>query len=177
MNEALQNIKTKFLKPKNLVIAGIIGLVLIFLSSVESDEPKTNETVFSAEEYKENLKAEIEDLVSTIIGNDDVNCLITLEGSVEYSYADTLEKTTRDKDGEKDKSADSEIKEGYIVVKTADGGEQPLLITETMPKIRGVAIVCYMGDNEAVAEKIKKSVTAALNISSKKVYICGRNRQ
>ena len=60
-------------------------------------------------------------------------------------------------------------------MKTADGGEQALLITEQMPEIRGVAIVCEGGDNEIINEKIKNTVTAALNITSKRVYICGRN--
>lgn len=50
-----------------------------------------------------------------------------------------------------------------------------MLVTTQMPKVRGVAIVCDGGDNERIAEKIQNAVMSALNISSKKVYICGRN--
>ena len=55
----------------------------------------------------------------------------------------------------------------------ADGGEQALIVTEIMPQIRGVAIICKGGNIEQTAEKIKNAVTAALNITSKRVYISG----
>ena len=51
-----------------------------------------------------------------------------------------------------------------------------MLVTVEMPEVRGVAIVCDGGDNEYIAEKIQNAVTAALDITSKRVYICGRNR-
>ena len=55
----------------------------------------------------------------------------------------------------------------------ADGGEQALLVTTEMPEVRGVAIVCEGGDSEAINEKIENAVTAALDITSKRVYIAG----
>ncbi len=55
----------------------------------------------------------------------------------------------------------------------ADGGEQALLVTAEMPEVRGVAVVCRGGDDELINEKIKNAVTAALNITSKRVYIAG----
>ena len=73
------------------------------------------------------------------------------------------------------KTSDSELKSGYITVKTADGGEKALIVTTQMPEIRGVAVVCQGGDDEALREKIKNAVTSALNITSQRVYICGRN--
>ena len=177
MNEAIIKLKQRIKTPKVLICAGLLGIMLIFLSTLsEKQEPQEVGNSFSAEEYRAALQQDIEKTVQSITGSDDVTCLITLESSVEYSYAETEENRTQDKSGERDKSFDSENKAGYITIKTADGGEQALLLTETMPKVRGVAIVCYLGDNEVVAEKIKSSVTAALNISSKKVYICGRNR-
>lgn len=177
MNDLLLNLKSKLKTPKALIIAGILGIALILFSSLFESEPEEVAPVsFSVTDYKTALENDIEKLVCDITGSKNVTCLITLESSVKYSYADTVEKSTQDKTGEKDQSLDTEIKEGYITVKTADGGEQALLITESMPEVRGVAIVCPGGDNEAVAEKIKNSVTAALNISSKKVYICGRNQ-
>ena len=42
-----------------------------------------------------------------------------------------------------------------------------------MPEVRGVAVVCRGGDDELINEKIKNAVTAALNITSKRVYIAG----
>ena len=90
-----------------------------------------------------------------------------------YSYADVNEGSSADKTESNSKSTSSENKQSYITVKSADGGEQALLVTTQMPQVRGVAIVCRGGDDELINEKIQNAVTAALNITSKRVYIAG----
>ena len=67
--------------------------------------------------------------------------VITLESGIIYSYADTNEGTSANKTGSGQESTSSESKQSYITVKTADGGEQALLITTEMPQVRGVAVV------------------------------------
>ena len=165
--------------PKFLMIAGITGIVLIFISSLFGGDGKkeqaTENAVFSTEEYRINLEEDIEKLVREITGSKSVSVVVTLENTVSYSYADTREEISSDQKGDKTSASDIELKEGYITVKTADGGEQALLVTEIMPEIRGVAIVCEGGDSEIINEKILNTVTAALNITKKRVYICGRN--
>ena len=52
-----------------------------------------------------------------------------------------------------------------------------MLITTEMPEVRGVAIVCEGGDDEETNQKIQSAVTAALNITSKRVYITGGKTQ
>lgn len=99
--------------------------------------------------------------------------VITLESGIKYSYADIREGVSADKTESDSKSTSSELKQSYITVKSADGGEQALLVTTEMPEVRGVAIVCEGGDDEQINEKIQNAVTAALNITSKRVYIAG----
>lgn len=179
----MNDFKEKALKiiknPKFLMIAGITGIILIFISSFVGGDSKkeinTDGAAFSSEEYRLSLEEDIKRLVSEITGSKSVSVVVTLENSVSYSYADTREETSSDKKGDKTSTSDIELKEGYITVKTADGGEQALLVTEIMPEIRGVAIVCEGGDNEVINEKILNTVTAALDITKKRVYICGRN--
>ena len=125
-------------------------------------------------EYKKEIENDIAETVTQITGSKKVKVIVTLESGIKYSYADTKEETASDKTEKETQVSDKELKEGYITVKTADGGEQALLITEQMPEIRGVAIVCEGGDIETINEKIKNAVTAALDITSQRVYICGR---
>ena len=99
--------------------------------------------------------------------------VITLESGIKYSYADISEGISENKTASNSESTSSELKQSYITVKTADGGEQALLVTTEMPEVRGVAIVCEGGDDEIINEKIQNAVTAALNITSKRVYIAG----
>ena len=176
MNNLLNKYLTKVKNPKFLIILGAIGILLIFLSSFGS-KPETQNIEklpeISVEEYREDLEKDIEKIVKSITGSNKVTVVITLESGISYQYADTLEGATADKTDKETTTSSSESKQGYITVKTKDGSEKALLITAKMPEVRGVAIVCEGGDNQVLSEKIQNTVTAALNITSKRVYIAG----
>ncbi len=174
-----ENFISRLKNPKLLLILGLIGILLIFLSSLGSDSDKKETTdsagEISVENYRQSLEEDIAEMVSDITGSRKVTVVVTLESGIRYSYADTREEISSDKTEKESQSTDTELKEGYITVKSASGGEEALLLKTEMPEIRGVAVVCERGDNEYINEKILNSVTAALNITSKRVYICGRN--
>lgn len=177
MNERIKDLKEILKKPKLLIILGIVGILLIFLSSLGGNENKKEsfetDAVFSAEEYKENLEKEVENLVKKISGSKKAQVVITLEGGIRYSYAESTEDTSSNKSEENGGFSSSELKRSFITVKTSSGGESALLISEYMPEVRGVAIVCAGGDDEEIREKIQNAVMAALNITSKRVYVTG----
>lgn len=177
-------LKEKVLKgiksPKVLIMLGLIGILLIFISSLGSKTEKMPDTEkngsFSVENYRLSLEDDIKDLVYNITGSKDVSVVVTLENTESYSYADTREQATSGKTDQKAETTEQELKEGYITVKTADGGEQALIVTSNMPEIRGVAIVCQGGDDSLINEKVTNAVTAVLGITKKRVYICGRKQ-
>ena len=178
MNDVINNVIEKIKNPKILVAAGLVGIALICLSSfIGGGEKKEIKAQFgetlTAEEYKAELQESIGEIVKSITGSDNLKVVITLESGIKYSYADISEGISENKTASNSESTSSELKQSYITVKTADGGEQALLVTTEMPEVRGVAIVCEGGDNEKINEKIKNAVTAALNITSKRVYIAG----
>ncbi len=179
MNEIVNKYLKVFKKPKNIVFLGMIGIVFVLLSSLMTGENNKKEVVpsvsITAEEYKAVLENDIKKTVMDITGSKNVSVVITLESGIKYAYADIKEETLTEKQEKENRTSDSGVKEGYITVKTADGGEEALLVTTEMPEVRGVAIVCDGGDNEYIVEKIQNAVTAALDIKSKRVYICGRN--
>lgn len=178
MNDVINKLTEKIKNPKILVAAGLVGMALIFLSSFigggDKSEKKTpsGENI-TADEYRAQLEDSIEEIVKSITGSGNVKVVITLESGIKYSYADIKEGVSADKTESDSKSTSSELKQSYITVKSADGGEQALLVTTEMPEVRGVAIVCEGGDDEQINEKIQNAVTAALNITSKRVYIAG----
>ena len=47
------------------------------------------------------------------------------------------------------------------------------MVTQNMPQVRGVAVICDGGDDIQLSEKINNAVCAAINITSKRVYIAG----
>lgn len=178
MNDVINRLTEKIKNPKVLVAAGLIGIALICLSSfIGGDKKAENQAPtgdgITAAEYKAELEESIGEIVKSITGSDSVKVVITLESGIKYSYADIKEGATANKTESNSESTTSESKQTYITVKTADGGEQALLVTAEMPEVRGVAIVCEGGDDEQINEKIQNAVTAALNITSKRVYIAG----
>ena len=178
MNDVINKLTEKIKNPKALVAAGLIGIALICLSSfIGGDKKEENSTAsgecITADEYKADLEKSIGEIVKSITGNDNAKVVITLESGIKYSYADIKEGVSANKTESNLTSTSNEEKQTYITVKTADGGEQALLVTTQMPEVRGVAIVCEGGDDEEINRKILNAVTAALNITSKRVYIAG----
>lgn len=182
MNDTILKKLQKLRSPKILIFVGLLGILLIFLSTLGGDSPESKKkgddtSVFTVDEYRERLEEDISSVVGDITGSSKVSVVITLESGIKYSYADTREEISADKTSDQSLTTENEIKEGYITVKNSDGSEEALLITAEMPQVRGVAIVCEGGDNEVINEKIQNTVTAALNITSKRVYICGRKSE
>ena len=180
MNKHFLKYTQKLKNPKTLIIIGIVGILLIFLSSIGTNSEDTASTVsldmgISSEEYRKTLEEDVSEIVKEITGNRNVTVVVTLESGMRYKYADINEGASTDKSEDNTVSKSQEHKQNYITVKTSDGGEQALLVTTQMPEIRGVAIVCVGGDNELIAQKIENAVTAALNITSHRVSIAGGN--
>ena len=177
MNDLIKRYLEKLKNPRVLIIIGVIGIALIFISSFIDDKPKSQASIddFSVEEYKQSLEKDITKLVKSISGSRRVTVVITLESGINYEYADNLEESNDSKNDNLNTAEKSEIKQHYITVKNADGSEAAILISKQMPEIRGVAIVCEGGDNAALNEKIQNAVMSALNITSKRVYIAGGN--
>ena len=177
MNENIKNFIIKLKNPKLLIIIGTVGIALIAFSSFipsksEKDKNLENTSTLSADEYKNNLENDIREIVLGITGYDST-VMVTLESGIRYDFADDTKDTISTVSGQ-NSTADSRTNtKSYITVKDSNGGEKALVITEKMPEIRGVAIICIGGDQENVAEKIEGAVCAALNITSKRVYIAG----
>ena len=166
-------LKTKKLD-RIIFIAGIIGIILIFSSTIFPKQEKVKEeekeiTAFSVEKYCGIVEGKVRDIVIGIAGDTAPIVSVTLETGINYVYADETKQNT---ENESDRKSE-ETEQTYITVMGADGTEKPLILTEQMPKIRGVAIVCKT-NNEGVAQEIKNAVMAAFDLTSKRVYIAGR---
>lgn len=167
-----------FIKSKKggqlLFIAGLVGIVFIYISTLlPSSEDKVQteaETAeFSEAEYTAGLEQQVRELVAAISGDTAAVVTVTLDSSITYVYAEDTKQNNRTEEAEKSE----ESEKNYIIVKDSGGTEHPLLVTKQMPTVRGVAIVCDpIGDE--TAEKIKNAVMAALDITSRKIYIANK---
>ncbi len=177
VTEIIKKIKRILKKPKIIIALGVAGILLIFVSSNFSEKSENNTQKFSVdcEEYKNEIEENVKEITSSISGDKNPTVVVTLENSVRYTYADTGESDNTKANGGNTTQESEKNKRSYITVKDSNGGEKALIVTESMPQIRGVAIICSGGDSEEIREKIQNAVLAALNITSKRVYISGGN--
>lgn len=165
-----------------IIIVGLCGIVLIYLSTLFSSDSKAEETAaedtlyFSATEYEEKLEARLSKIITAITGEEKPEIMVTLESSNQYVYAkdekSSSSNSTEYEEGsvkESQNSADDE--NSYIILKDSNGSQYALKITEIQPEIKGVVVVSKYADDIIVQEKIINAMKTALNISSSKVCV------
>ena len=172
MKERLKKLIGDKKSGKFLVIAGIVGILLIYFSTfptkqrLKNSEKTESQSSFSVLEYEEYLEKEIKEIVTAISGDDSAVVTVTLDCEISYVYADEVKQNNQK--GKENSTENTE--QTYITVTDSDGGENPLIVTAYMPKVRGVAIVCK-AQNQTVIENIEGAVMAALDITSRKIFI------
>lgn len=171
-------LKDKF--RKIIIFTGVLGVVLIFLSSFfktgDAKKIKAVSSNSSTQEYVTQLENSLKDMVSSIKGAGNTRVLVTLENSEETVYATEEKKNkeaTEDKtDGQLSKKRESDdCEKRYITIRASDGTEQALAVTQIQPTVKGVVVVCDGGDIPEVQQKISEAIKTALNITAKRVYV------
>ncbi len=176
MNEKVMELLKKLREPKRILAVGAIGILLLLLPSFFSknyEKSSNSKDDFNAEEYRKELEKDVKKIVTEITGDKKATVVITLQNGIKYSYADDIKDDTSVSGGEN--SEESKRRESsHITVKNASGDEKALVVTENMPEVRGVAVICSGGEDEYTAEIIINSITATLDITSKRVYVAGK---
>ncbi len=181
----IDELKAKIPKSKGifLILFGIVGLLLILLSSFDRDKNASASadssvpTAAVSADYTERTEIKLKSIISDMLGSSKVTVMVTLESGSEYVYADEVKtdaELTKDQTRLKTQQNDSNQKT-YVIVKDSDGNEKPLIVTEKMPVVRGVVVVCEGGSETAVAAAVRKAVSSALGIDENKICVIGRH--
>ena len=158
---------------KNLIIfAGILGIALIFISSFtgnknEEIEEPVSESRTTAEDYAEKLEEDLEKIISNIDGAGKTSILITIDREIESVY-----QTDTDNEAKSDnESSQQSNKSTTVVIKGKNSTEEPIKVTEIMPKIKGVLVVCEGANSSVVKQNIIESVRTVLGVASSRVSV------
>ena len=168
-----------------VVIAGVLGIALIYCSTVFRPQQQTVTAESSDEQsdelqsYRNSLCEELGNMLASMDGVGRTKVMITLSGTERNIYAtdtDYNDRETSRKDGNTE-NADKQNNEkrSCIVIRQKDGSEKALTVGRMMPQIMGVLVVCEGADNEGVAERVTKAVCAALNIGQTHVCVSKLN--
>ena len=168
-----------------IVVCGLIGIVLIFLSTFidsgsNSDKKDNKENIVIKETeilstYKENTEVNLGNMIASIEGAGKTKIMVTVDSSIEYVYAtDDKNSDTSRKSGanlEIDESKDNQKEELNVVLRSSNGEEQLVTVKEIQPKVRGVLVICEGGDNIEVEQRVLEAVTKSLDISTARVCV------
>lgn len=158
-------------KKKLIVILGMVGIVLIFISTIfDGEETETEvivEEVFCLDDYVTNLEEKLSAIVSAITGESSPCVMITAVSSGEKvfaydSYVSSSDSSTTEEDT-------------YVIVNQDDGSDTLVEITELEPEIKGVVVVSEFADNIIIKEKILNAVTTTFGLSTNQVCVVSKN--
>lgn len=173
VSEFFKNVAKDEKKFKIIIIAGFLGIALIFFSDVFSDkddkgysEKKADMVSLDTQDYKKQIEYELESILSKIQGVGKVSVMVTIEGTTEYIYAQEISQSN-----DFDNDSTSTRYQSEVVVIDNNNSKEALVSKIIKPKINGVIIVCEGGDNTRICEKVITAVSSVLNISTNRICV------
>lgn len=177
----LRSIKEKFTKKTAVLILfviGVIGILLIFLSSFISPSDNTTKENTTGNEYAaayiDKNEKRLEDIIGKINGVGRVDVLITVESGVENIYeTDTKnsDKRVENQGQDSQTQTDTDNESSHVIIDGKSGGQEALLTKQLEPQIKGVIIVCDGGNSAEVKENIIHSVSTALGLPTNRISV------
>ena len=153
-----------------VAIIGIaVGVILLLIGNhavgeKEKDDnvmPPEGQRTLSMEEYREALEERMAFICSQVAGVGEVNVIVSLEGGYEYVYAYDEKYTA------------SGQSTAYIVIGSGSG-ESLVYLTERVPTITGIGVVCTGGQDAGVRREVTSLLSAAFGVGANKIYVTER---
>lgn len=176
-------------KGKNYFLLSLLllGIILMFAGSLftplkkipsSDQEPreKTDGSPVVANTYEKDLCQSLQQVLEHIDGISQVQVFINFAGSKESTYGLTHEEnnkhtTENDREGGQREILENNSKENYILLREANGGEKPLLLSESMPRITGVLIVAQGVENSYLRLKVIRAMQSVLNLPVHRIAV------
>ena len=160
-------------------VLGLVGILLIGLSSMLPERTGKAEETGALETDAKAYAAELEGRLQTILqqmdGVGEAQVMVTLENGYRKVYAKS-EKVNNDvlediRAQDEKKTQEKQVTEQTYILVDGAGGKVPLVTAELEPEVKGVVVVCQGGDRPEVVGKVVDTVKVALNISSARISV------
>ena len=163
---------------KLLVLTGLVGIMLIFLSSLGlgDDKAEIKSESFNEASYTDELQKKVCSMVESIEGVGRAKVTISLETSESFEFAKerkTQSDTSKDLRLEEEQRVSQRLENEnkYIIIEDEHGTKKPVIETAYTPSVRGAVIVCEGGGSSSVKTRVTKAVTTILGIGWDKVFV------
>ncbi|MBR3759606.1 MAG: hypothetical protein IKK47_01240 [Ruminococcus sp.] len=170
ISEKIGNMKKDKKTVTAVMLLGTGGLLLIMISSLFSGKEEKSETLENirgtdftdSADYCQETERRLESFLETIEGAGNVRVYLTVGTDQRYVYA-REEKHSRSENK-------TEEEEKYVMI-GGGNGKSALIETVEVPEITGAVVACTGCDSPIVTERIYRAVSAALGISSGKIFV------
>lgn len=145
-----------------LILAGLLGLGLIFLSdSTGRTSGAAQKPIASAqiEAYEAQMERRLTELIERMDGAGQAQVMVTFEATGETVYA-------LDERISQDGSTQSE----HVLA-----GGQPVTREMLLPTVQGVAVLCQGGDDVVVQARVTEAVSVLLGITTNRISVAKMN--
>lgn len=166
-----------------LLIIFIIGIILITIApslvkSTDDDVPieilgTSDDAKTSQNTYEKDIEDRLTYILSKVEGAGSVSVMVTTTKGSQLVVSESIEESINTID-ESDQNNGTRQTEQLTTKKSAQilgQNEQPLVLTEIVPEISGVLVVCDGANNIVVKDSIVRSVSTLLSIPSYKVEV------
>lgn len=160
-----------------LFLVGLAGILLIFVSSLFPSKPvnkKAQEltSTQTEQQYIENLEIRLTEMLKNISGVGDAKVMITLESTANVIYAqnEQSDNQTQGAQGQDNASNKNSYNSQHVIIEES-GDKKPLIETNIMPEIKGVAVVCSGGGDIMVIKNITDLVSALLALPTNRICV------
>ncbi|MBE5735799.1 MAG: hypothetical protein E7356_00350 [Clostridiales bacterium] len=155
-----------------LLVLAIIAVMMIVLSYSKDEKLSSKETLstssyLSTLDYCEQIELRLKSIISQIDNAGDVEVMVTVDGSPEYVYASDNNSTSSSNSSGITSSSSS----SSPIIVGAGASSSALILTESLPDIKGVIVVATGAGNVAVKLDILNAVSTLLGISRDKVSV------
>ena len=163
--------RNKYVKYGIYAFAVLIALVLFLMprgmdsckkNRPEDDTSKQSDEKTDADTPVEQLETRLEGILSEIRGAGRVNVMITYDNTSQIVCAEERE-SSEDETGSNVLSRPAKI--------SGSGGENPIILTELKPKIRGVIVIAEGAVDFSVKNKLVLAVSTVLGIDQNRVEV------
>lgn len=148
-----------------IALGGVVGVLLLIFGGEIGKNNESDKTVAAeediytmAEEYAAMLESRVCDICSGVDGVSNVEVFVSLAGGYRTVYAYDSQSTSTGYKNE-------------LVMSGSGSDKKAVIAAYEYPEISGVGIVCKGADNPTVRAQIISLVSAALNISTNKIYV------
>ena len=152
----------KLLKNKHIQLLGVIFIIGAVLMITFGNETSDKTEKLQTSQSTANDEERLSDILSEIDGAGAVDVMITYYGTAQKDIA---YETKTNSVGRDERSEESEDKRAVMT------GNEPMVIKETYPEVKGVIIAAQGADKAYVRQAISEAVTAVLDVPAHRVCI------